>query len=170
MLRFRYSGIPVYPPPGCLGWFVAYIHRPIGGILDHDYGVCSLVRLSSARRENVPICRSPLRPAFSWTCLAPSQRTSAGRSPPKENWLGKKDANPSWNQSFTPHQRRFGLRLRMPSQLPATPRCWSPARPDHRANCEGSRLRRCPVWSNAQVPANWPFLQILAQSRETHPA
>ena len=38
-----------------------------------------------------------------------------------------------------------------------------PSRPP--ANREGIRLRRCPVGSNAQVPANWAFLQILAQSR-----
>ncbi len=37
-----------------------------------------------------------------------------------------------------------------------------PSRPP--ANREGIRLRRCSVGSNAQVPANWPFLQILAQS------
>ena len=37
-----------------------------------------------------------------------------------------------------------------------------PSRPP--ANREGIRLRRCPVGSNAQVPANWAFLQILAQS------
>ena len=37
-----------------------------------------------------------------------------------------------------------------------------PSRPP--ANREGIRLRRCPVGSNAQVPANWASLQILAQS------
>ena len=36
------------------------------------------------------------------------------------------------------------------------------------ANREGIRLRRCPVGSNAQVPANWAFLQILAQSRNNY--
>lgn len=30
---------------------------------------------------------------------------------------------------------------------------------------EGIRLGRCPMGPNAQVPANWAFLQVLAQSR-----
>lgn len=32
------------------------------------------------------------------------------------------------------------------------------------ANREAIRLKRCPMGSNAQVPANWAFLRILAQS------
>jgi hypothetical protein len=35
------------------------------------------------------------------------------------------------------------------------------------ASRQGRRLRRGPMRSNAQVPANWAFLQILAQSRKT---
>jgi len=86
------------------------------------------VERPQGRRADLPIS---IEPGFFVASLAPPQRTSAGRSPPKENWLGRKDANPSWNQCFTSHQRRLWLRLRMPSQLPATPRCWSPVHPDH---------------------------------------
>jgi hypothetical protein len=46
--------------------------------LDHDCGVCSIVRLSSARREDVPMRRSSLRPAFSWRVWCPlSERAPA---------------------------------------------------------------------------------------------
>lgn len=80
-------------------------------------------------------------------------------SPPKENWLGKKDAKPSWNQYFTSHQRRLGLGLRMPANsrrlrdagiLPVPPT--SQPRRD--------QAEKMPGGSNAQVPANWAFLQI----------
>ena len=38
----------------------------LAGIWDRDCGACSVVRLSSARWEDVPICRSRLRPPFPW--------------------------------------------------------------------------------------------------------
>ena len=78
-------------------------------------------------------CRSAdLRCArpFSWRVWRPlSERALAAVL--LERLAGKKGPHPSWNQYFTSHQRTLGLGLCMLSQLPATPRCWSPARPDH---------------------------------------
>ena len=90
MLHFRYFGIPGRPPPGCLGGLVACIHGPFGGILDHDCGVCSVVRLSSARREDVPMRRSPLRPAVSWRVWCHlSERAPAAVLPRKTGYEEK---------------------------------------------------------------------------------
>jgi hypothetical protein len=63
---------------------VASIHGPFGGILDHDCGVRGVVRMLSARREDVSICRSPPRPAFRWRVWRPfNEREPAGVLPRK---------------------------------------------------------------------------------------
>ena len=167
MLHFRYSGILGRHPPGCLGGLVACIYGPFGGILDHDCGVCSVVRLSSARREDVPMRRSPLRPAFSWRVWPLSANERRPQSFRKE--LARKKSRQSFLESvcYVPSEKA----LASPPHGFATAGDFAmlescPSRPP--ANREGIRLRRCSVGSNAQVPANWPFLQILAQSQATH--
>jgi len=92
---------------------------------------------------------------------------SANEHPPEsfqENWLRRKDVNllgintlrPIREGSgFTSASLRNSLRLRDAGVLPV-PTTSQPQR---------IRLRRCPMGSNAQVPANWAFLQIPAQSR-----
>jgi hypothetical protein len=83
---------------------------PFGRILNHDCGVRGVVRLPNARREDVPICRSPPCSAFPWRVWAPSANERRPESL-QENWLRRKDVNPFWNQYLTCNQRRLRFRL-----------------------------------------------------------
>jgi len=76
-----FSVFAVFPAPSPGSWrgLSSAFMGPFGGISDHDCGVHG-VRLSSARREGVPICRSAPRPAFPSASLARLlQRTNTGR-------------------------------------------------------------------------------------------
>jgi hypothetical protein len=102
---------------------VASIHGPFGGILDHDCGVRGVVRMLSARREDVSICRSPPRPAFRWRVWRPfNEREPAGVLPRK---LAEKKRCQSLleHQYLAANQRTHRFRICVPSQLPATPSC-----------------------------------------------
>jgi hypothetical protein len=127
-------------------------------------GVRGVVRLSSAHTEDVPICRPPPRLAFPWRVWPPfSERAPVGVLPRE---LAKKERRPSFLESahYAQSERTQVWPLRAfatrgdsamlescPFRLPA--------------DRDGITLRRCPMESNAQVPANWAFLQIPAQSR-----
>ena len=131
--------------------------------MDHDCGVCSVVRLSSARRENVPVCRSPLPQAFRGESGALSANERRPRTP--QGKLARKKRRQSFLESVF-YISSEDARASPPHAFatPGDPAMLEscPYRP--LANCEGIRLRRFPLGSNAQVPANWAFLQILAQS------
>ena len=137
MLHSRYWGIPGRPPAGCLGGFVARIYGPFGGILAHDGAVCTVVRRSSARREDVPICRSPLRPAFLWRANALS--ANARRPQSFQGKLAGKKKRQSLLESvgYVSSEKALASPPRA-FATPATPPCWSPAGPDHRPTAKGS--------------------------------
>ena len=131
--------------------------------MEHDCHVCSVVRLSSACREVVLICRSPSSPAFSWRVWRPlSER---GPAPVFPSQTG---------QEGTTHIL-FGISmLRLIKEGSG---CASARLRNCRRLCDAGVLpvpttgqpqrdqdEKLPVRSNAQVPANWAFLQILAQS------
>jgi hypothetical protein len=126
--------------------------------------------------QDTPICRSPLSPASSWRIWHPLSERAPAAVLPRKTGLEEETSIILRISILRPIREGSGFAsaaFATPGDSAMLESC--PSRPP--ANREWIRLRRCPVGSNAQVPANWAFLQILAQSphflpsdRTTHAA
>ena len=114
--------------------------------------------------QGVPVCRSPLSPAFSWRIWRPLSERAPAVVLPRKTGLQEEMSILLGISILRPIREGSGFAsaaFATPGDSATLESC--PSRPP--ANREWIRLKRCPVGSNAQVPANWAFLQILAQSR-----
>ena len=119
------------------------------------------VERPQGRRADLPIS---IEPGFFVASLAPplSERAPAGVLPRK---LAKKKRRQSFLESISYVQSEKAQVSPLGAFATPGDSAMLESGPFRLpANCEKIRLRRCRWGSNAQVHANWAFLQILAQS------